>query len=73
MPFVSLPVLVVQQILCSTMSVFWGLGIGCMIDFFQNDIDKLVHAFYPLFKTSEGLLQPQEIVGHVDFHPQVYL
>ena len=51
MPFVSLPVLVVQQILCSTMSVFWGLGIGCMIEFFQNDIDKLVHAFYPLFKT----------------------
>jgi len=51
MPFVSLPVLVVQQILCSTMSVFWGLGIGCMIEFFQNDIDKIVHAFYPLFKT----------------------
>jgi len=51
MPFVSLPVLVVQQILCSTMSVFWGLGIGCMIDYFQNDIDKIVHVFYPLFKT----------------------
>jgi hypothetical protein len=52
MPFVSLPVLVVQQILCSTMSVFWGLGIGCMIEFFQNNIDKLVHAFYPLFKST---------------------
>ena len=51
MTSVSLPVLVLQQILCSTMSVFWGLGIGCMIEFFQNDIDKLVHAFYPLFKT----------------------
>ena len=40
----------VQQLLCSTMSVFWGLGIGCLIEYFQNDIEKLVHAFYPLFK-----------------------
>ena len=28
-----------------------GLGIGCLIEFFQNDIEKIVHAFYPLFKT----------------------
>ena len=40
----------VQQLLCSTMSVFWGLGIGCLIDYFQNDIEKLVHAFYSLIK-----------------------
>ena len=33
------------------MSVFWGLGINCLIDYFKNDVDKLVHAFYPLFKT----------------------
>ena len=47
----SLHILVfVQQLLCSTMSVFWGLGIGYLIDYFQNDIEKLVHAFYPLFK-----------------------
>ena len=47
----SLHILVfVQQLRCSTMSVFWGLGIGCLIEYFQNDIEKLVHAFYPLFK-----------------------
>ena len=33
------------------MSVFWGLGINCLIEFFQNDVEKIVHAFYPLFKT----------------------
>ena len=33
------------------MSVFWGLGINCLIEFFKNDIEKIVHAFYPLFKT----------------------
>ena len=33
------------------MSAFWGLGIGCLIEHFENDIDKIVHAFYPLFKT----------------------
>ena len=27
-----------------------GLGIGCLIEYFQNDIEKLVHAFHPLFK-----------------------
>ena len=41
----------IQQFLCSTMSSFWGLGIGCLIEHFENDIDKIVHAFYPLFKT----------------------
>ena len=40
-----------QQFLCSTMSAFWGLGIGCLIEHFENDIEKIVHAFYPLFKT----------------------
>ena len=35
----------------SSMSVLWGLGIGCLIDFFQHDIEKIVPAFYPLFKT----------------------
>ena len=39
-----------QQLLCSTMSCFWGLGIGCMVEYFSNDVEKLVHAFYPLFK-----------------------
>jgi hypothetical protein len=43
--------LLFQQFLSSTMSVFWGLGIGCLIEHFENDIDKIVHAFYPLFKT----------------------
>jgi hypothetical protein len=33
------------------MSAFWGLGIGCLIEHFENNIDKIVHAFYPLFKT----------------------
>ena len=33
------------------MSAFWGLGIGCLIEHFENDIEKIVHAFYPLFKT----------------------
>ena len=32
------------------MSVFWGVGIGCLIEYFEYDIEKLVHAFYPLFK-----------------------
>ena len=40
-----------QQLLCSTISCFWGLGIGCMIEYFNNDIPKLVNAFYPIFKT----------------------
>ena len=40
-----------QQLLCSTISCFWGLGIGCMIEYFNNDSDKLVNAFYPIFKT----------------------
>ena len=39
-----------QQLLSSTLSVFWGVGIGCLIEYFENDIEKLVHAFYPLFK-----------------------
>ena len=39
-----------QQILCSTMSVFGGLGVRCLIEHFDNDIEKIVHAFYPLFK-----------------------
>ena len=34
----------------STLSVFWGIGIGCLIDYFENDIEKLVHALHPLFK-----------------------
>ena len=33
------------------MSVLWGLGINFLIEFFKNDVNKLVHAFYPLFKT----------------------
>ena len=28
-----------------------GSGINCLIQFFQNDREKIVHAFYPLFKT----------------------
>jgi len=32
------------------MSVFWGIGIGCLIEYFENDIEKVVPAFYPLFK-----------------------
>ena len=39
-----------QQLLCSTISCFWGIGIGCMIEYFANDVDKLVNAFYPIFK-----------------------
>ena len=39
-----------QQVLTSTLSVFWGIGIGCLIDYFENDIEKLVHALHPLFK-----------------------
>ena len=39
-----------QQLLSSTLSVFWGIGISCLIDYFQNDIDKIVNAFYPIFK-----------------------
>ena len=39
-----------QQLLTSTLSVFWGIGIGCLIDYFENDIEKLVHALHPLFK-----------------------
>ena len=43
--------LILQQFLCSTMSVFWGLGVNCLIEHFNLDIEKIVHAFYPLFKT----------------------
>ena len=25
---------------------FWAIGIGCLIEHFENDIEKLVHAFY---------------------------
>ena len=39
-----------RQLLSSTMSVFWGVGIGCLVEYFENDIEKVVHAFYPLFK-----------------------
>ena len=39
-----------QQLLSSTLSVFWGIGISCLIEYFQNDIDKIVNAFYPIFK-----------------------
>ena len=42
--------LILQQFLCSTMSVFWGLGVNCLIEHFNLDIEKIVHAFYPLFK-----------------------
>ena len=43
--------LLYQQFLCSTMSAFWGLGIGCLLEYFENDMKRIVHAFYPLFKT----------------------
>ena len=54
LPFVTLSFLVVQQLLCSTMSVFSGLGIGCLIEYFQSKIEKLVYVIYPLF---EGWVQ----------------
>ena len=44
------PFVLLQQFLSSTMSFFGGLGTNCIIEFFQNDVEKLVHAFYPLFK-----------------------
>ena len=48
--FLCLVFACMQQLLCSTISCFWGIGIGCMIEYFGNDVDKLVNAFYPIFK-----------------------
>ena len=34
-----------QQLLSSILSVFCGIGVWCFIEYFENDIDKIVNAF----------------------------